>query len=231
VAPTVVAAGTGPYDPQSTRWGDYSFAVPDPVTGNGRVSTIDLAADPDVTDPRKTTLVLSHPNNPTGSAFDNDDNIVLVVSGTASGFVDLIDVSVDPPVLTADSPIAMPPGMAPGFTGQVLYDPIGKKAIISSLDDGAGCTITGGCTGFVAFDVPTRGFGQFISANYPEAESLLLAAQTSDTEARGANDSGALKAARALVQLYDAWGRPAQAKKSRAALAALEGAVETRPTR
>jgi hypothetical protein len=28
-APRVAAAGTGPYDPSSTRWGDYSFAVPD----------------------------------------------------------------------------------------------------------------------------------------------------------------------------------------------------------
>ncbi len=27
--PVVAAAGTGPYDPNSTRWGDYSFAVPD----------------------------------------------------------------------------------------------------------------------------------------------------------------------------------------------------------
>ncbi|MDO8434702.1 MAG: hypothetical protein Q7S58_20080 [Candidatus Binatus sp.] len=129
---------------------------------------IDLAVDPDVTDPRKTTLVLSHPNNPTGAAFDNDDNLVLVVSGSSSGFIDIIDISVDPPVLTADSPIPMPVGMAPGFTGQVLYDPIGKKAIINTLDDGAGCTQPNGCTGFVAFDVPTRVFGQFISANYAE---------------------------------------------------------------
>jgi hypothetical protein len=28
---TVAGAGTGPYDPQATRWGDYSFAVLDPV--------------------------------------------------------------------------------------------------------------------------------------------------------------------------------------------------------
>lgn len=27
-APVVAAAGTGPYDKKSTRWGDYSFAVP-----------------------------------------------------------------------------------------------------------------------------------------------------------------------------------------------------------
>jgi hypothetical protein len=30
--PTVAAAGTGPYDPDATRWGDYSFAVLDPTT-------------------------------------------------------------------------------------------------------------------------------------------------------------------------------------------------------
>jgi len=28
-APAVAMAGTGPYDPAATRWGDYSFAVPD----------------------------------------------------------------------------------------------------------------------------------------------------------------------------------------------------------
>jgi len=169
-SPVVTSPGSGLFAIDCTHDRAYVplIASADPVTGNGRVSVIDLAADPNTTDPRKTTLVLSHANNPTGAAFDNDDNIVLVVSGTAGGFVDLIDVSVDPPVLTGDSPILMPVGMAPGFTGQVLYDPIGKKAIISSADDGAGCTITGGCTGFVAFDVPTRAFGQFIQANYPE---------------------------------------------------------------
>jgi hypothetical protein len=30
-SPTVAAAGTGPYDPDATRWGDYSFAVLDPT--------------------------------------------------------------------------------------------------------------------------------------------------------------------------------------------------------
>jgi hypothetical protein len=29
-APRVAAAGTGPYSPEATRWGDYSFAVLDP---------------------------------------------------------------------------------------------------------------------------------------------------------------------------------------------------------
>jgi hypothetical protein len=30
--PAVAAAGTGPYAVDSTRWGDYSFAVPDPTS-------------------------------------------------------------------------------------------------------------------------------------------------------------------------------------------------------
>jgi hypothetical protein len=38
--PAVVAAsGTGPYDPQSTRWGDYSFAVPDYTSDSAWLAT------------------------------------------------------------------------------------------------------------------------------------------------------------------------------------------------
>jgi hypothetical protein len=38
-APVVVAAGTGPYDKLSNRWGDYSFAVPDAVNGGAWLAT------------------------------------------------------------------------------------------------------------------------------------------------------------------------------------------------
>jgi tetratricopeptide (TPR) repeat protein/tRNA A-37 threonylcarbamoyl transferase component Bud32 len=65
---------------------------------------------------------------------------------------------------------------------------------------------------------------------YPEAESLLQTAYSAGTEARGASDAGALKAARALVQLYDGWGKPAEARKWRAALADRGGIVETSST-
>ena len=38
--PAVVAApGTGPYDPNATRWGDYSFAVPDRTTDSAWLAT------------------------------------------------------------------------------------------------------------------------------------------------------------------------------------------------
>jgi hypothetical protein len=37
--PVVAAAGTGPYDPRATRWGDYSFAVPDDSSDSAWLST------------------------------------------------------------------------------------------------------------------------------------------------------------------------------------------------
>jgi hypothetical protein len=56
-------------------------------------------------------------------------------------------------------------------------------------------------------------------SRYPEAESLLLSAHSSGIAARGANDAGALRATRGLVQLYDAWSKPAEAAKWRAEVA------------
>jgi non-specific serine/threonine protein kinase/serine/threonine-protein kinase len=53
---------------------------------------------------------------------------------------------------------------------------------------------------------------------FPEAETLLLTARTAATSARGPNDSGAVRATRALVALYDAWGKPGESAKWRAAL-------------
>ncbi len=38
-APVVAANGSGPYDPKATRWGDYSWAVLDPVTGKFWLAT------------------------------------------------------------------------------------------------------------------------------------------------------------------------------------------------
>ncbi len=37
--PVVAASGTGPYDPQATRWGDYSFAVPDDASDSAWLAT------------------------------------------------------------------------------------------------------------------------------------------------------------------------------------------------
>jgi tRNA A-37 threonylcarbamoyl transferase component Bud32 len=64
---------------------------------------------------------------------------------------------------------------------------------------------------------------------YPEAEALLLAARNAAATERGARDPGALKAARGLVQLYDAWRKPAEAAKWRAALPSGQSAKVSAP--
>jgi hypothetical protein len=38
-SPAIAAAGTGPYDAKATRWGDYSFAVPDPTSDSAWLAT------------------------------------------------------------------------------------------------------------------------------------------------------------------------------------------------
>ena len=38
-APVIAGAGTGPYDPAATRWGDYSFAVPDWTSDSAWLAT------------------------------------------------------------------------------------------------------------------------------------------------------------------------------------------------
>jgi hypothetical protein len=65
---------------------------------------------------------------------------------------------------------------------------------------------------------------------FPEAEALLLAARSAASEARGTADAGALKAAQSLALLYDAWGRPTDATRWRAAAKAGQGpaAAESR---
>jgi hypothetical protein len=65
-----------------------------------------------------------------------------------------------------------------------------------------------------------------LSNRYREAEELLLAARSAGLQARGANDAGARKATQSLVQLYDAWGKPAESRKWRAALAGRLGAAD-----
>jgi hypothetical protein len=152
------------------------ISSPDVQTGHGRVAVLDLSANPNTTDPRIETIILSHSDNPTGAALDVDDNLVIIVSGQsgAGGFVDLIDTTTSPPSLVMGSPFAMPAGSEPGFFGQVLYDPIGKKAVISVLENSA-CPSAGTCTGFITFNPMTHSFGSVISANYAETFALNAA--------------------------------------------------------
>jgi hypothetical protein len=161
------------------------LSTADPKTGNGRVSVIDLTKDPDTTDPRLATVVLSHPDIPLGTAVDQDTGIVFVPSGSSgTGFMDLIDEATN--TVVTGSPFPFPKGAQSGFFGQVLFDPVRVKAIVETLD-GTGCPTPGTCTGFARFDEAAKTFGSIIQANYAETfafnpvTNVIVNASDSDT--------------------------------------------------
>jgi len=141
------------------------------LSENGQVAVIDLSVDPDVTDPRITTVALTHSDIPTGTAFDNDHSLILVVSGKsgAGGFVDIINEATN--TLVPGSPFAFPTGTQAGYFGQVLYNPTTHLAIIG-LCDNASCSSGDPNTGLVTFNPVTHKFGTIIPANYPETFAL-----------------------------------------------------------
>jgi len=65
---------------------------------------------------------------------------------------------------------------------------------------------------------------------FAQAETLLIRAHGSAMAARGVRDAGTIKAAQGLVQLYDAWHKPAEAAKWRTALPAGANAIISTPT-
>ncbi len=139
---------------------------PDPQTENARVAVIDLGVNPNVTDPRKATVVLGHSDSPTGTALDAEDGLVIVVSGSSGiGYVDLIDENTF--ALLTPTPIMIPGNSQPGPTGQVLFDSANRVAVIGVLD-GTGCPVPQSCTGFITFDPVAKTFGTLIPARYPE---------------------------------------------------------------
>jgi hypothetical protein len=144
---------------------------------NGQVAVIDLSVDPDVANPVKSIVPLTHSDIPTGTALDNKNGLVLVVSGKSGtgGFLDIINQSGD--TLVPGSPFNFPTGSEAGNFGQVLYDPVRNKGIVATLEI-AGCTNVGGCTGFSIVDPVTHSFSPIIPANYPETFAFDSALNT-----------------------------------------------------
>ena len=157
--------------------------------GNGQVAVIDLTVDPDVTNPVVKIISLSHPDIPTGTALDNDDNLIIVVSGETSGQdgkVDLIDTTTD--TLVSGSPFPFPTGSQAGFFGQVLYNPVAHQALIATCDS-SNCSSGQTLTGIATFDPATHTFGGIITANYPETfavnSSTNVVVDASDDDVAG----------------------------------------------
>lgn len=138
---------------------------PDPQTCNGRVAVIDLNVDPDARDARRPTIVLSHPDTPTGTTVDTAHGLVVIVSGSSGdGFVDVVDQASNK--LVSGSPFRIP-NAQPGDTGQVMFDPTKKVAVIG-VEEAGDCPYKGGCTGFITFDPVAHTFGPVIAGGYPK---------------------------------------------------------------
>jgi hypothetical protein len=141
---------------------------PDPVTDDSRIAVVDLNVDPNQANPDVATVVLSHYDTLTSVAIDTQDHLLLVLSGGSGngGLLDLIDLSTNQ--VLPGSPYPLPTGAdvldgpPPSYevVGQVLYDPVGDRAIISTVSD-ANCTNLTACTGFAIFDIANRKFVTF----------------------------------------------------------------------
>jgi len=161
--------------------------------GNGQVAVINIGVNPDTTDPRVTTVSLTHPDIPVGTALDSDHGLIIVTSGQTSGkdgFVDVIDQKTN--TLVAGSPFAFPAGSQPGFFGQLLYNPTTHLALLATCNSSS-CSSGNPLTGFVTFDPVTHAFGTIIPANYAESFALNSATDViidaSDSSGAGAMDS------------------------------------------
>jgi hypothetical protein len=156
--PSKTSPGSGLFAVDCSR--NRAYIPLDTLNGseNGQVSVINLAANPDTTDPRVTVVALTHSDIPSGTALDSDHSLILVVSG---GFVDVIQESNN--TLVSGSPFAIPGGSTVGSTGQILYNPTTKLAILN---------VESPASGFVTFDPVTHAFGTVIPANYAETFSL-----------------------------------------------------------
>lgn len=186
--PAQTSAGSGLFAVDCARERAYVPLDTLNQSENGQVAVIDLSVDPDATDPRIATVALTHSDIPTGTAFDNDHALILVVSGKsgAGGFVDIIDETTN--TLVAGSPFPFPAGSQAGHFGQILYNPTTKLAILATCDN-ASCASGDPKTGFVTFNPVTHAFGSIIPANYAETFALNqttnVVIDASDADASG----------------------------------------------
>ncbi len=177
--PTTSSPGSGLFAIDCNKQRAYVPLQTFDKNGNGQVAVVDLTADPDNTNPITKVVSLSHSDRPTGTAYDNDDNLILVVSGKQSGQdgkLDIIDESGNNVV--AGSPFAFPAGSQSGFFGQILYNPVSKQAIASTCSSSSCGGLGDATTGFVTFGPKSHNFGSIVPASYPETFALNAVTNT-----------------------------------------------------
>ena len=135
------------------------------VSGHGLVDVIDLKADPDRKDPRKTTIDLGHADIPIGVAVDVAGGRLIVVSGHNSGDGQLDIIKEKNFMPFPGAPFAFPAGSDTGTVAQVIFDPVRKKAVVATITTGSNSDhVANATTGFTLFDLKSKTFGAIIPA-------------------------------------------------------------------
>lgn len=135
---------------------------------HGQVAVVNLAVDPNTTDPRIATIDLGHFGFPQGAAVDPAQGLAMVISGSVldTGFVDLIDENTN--ALTPDSPARFPAGSRPLATDGIVYNPITNSALVSMAGTPLTCPgPVATCTGMAIFDLASKTFGPLIQFDNP----------------------------------------------------------------
>jgi hypothetical protein len=135
------------------------------VSGHGLVDVIDLKANPNSKDPRKTTIDLGHADFPIGVAVDVAGGRLIVASGRngGDGKLDTLKESNFTPF--PGSPFAFPAGSDTGHVAQVVFDPVRKKAVVATITTGSNSDhAANATTGFTLFDLTSKTFGPIIPA-------------------------------------------------------------------
>jgi len=135
------------------------------VSGHGLVDVIDLKADPNRKDPRKTTIDLGHADLPRGVAVDVANGKLIVVSGHNGGDGQLDTIKETNFQPFPGSPFAFPAGSDTGTVAQVIFDPVRKKAVVATITTGSTSDhVANATTGFTVFDLTSKTFGPIIPA-------------------------------------------------------------------
>ncbi|MGD0291936.1 MAG: hypothetical protein ABSC63_20180 [Candidatus Binataceae bacterium] len=136
-------------------------------TPNATVAVLNLAVDPDTTNPLVTLVNLGHGGEARGSAIAAKQGLALIISGSvvATGFLDEINESDNS--IVSGSPFSFPIGSRPLTSDGIVSDPIHNSALVSMISTPVTCP--GGsstaCTGMASFNLGSNSFGALFQFN------------------------------------------------------------------
>lgn len=136
-------------------------------TNDAQVAVLNLAVDPDTTNPLVKLIDLGHGGEARGSAIAAKQGLALIISGSvvANGFLDEINES-DNSIVTG-SPFSFPTGSRPLASDGIVFDPIHDSALVSMTSTPVTCPGGSGtaCTGMATFELATNSFNPLMQFN------------------------------------------------------------------